>query len=280
MFSDIALKIFCAVKKGIIRTNAQFWKEFASEGKILSLNLEVSNERLFLKENAWNLICCFDESFPKINNKLKNSEKPFLFAYKGNFDLLNSPNNIAVIGTTSLTAEISKRESTIIKELVNNGLNIVSGLAKGCDTIAHEECLKNEGNTIAFLPTTLNDISPKENKDLAEKIIKSGGLIITEYVTRPKNKYENIKRFIDRDRLQALFSKAVILIASNSQGNGDSGSRHAMDKANEYGKIQLVMFNEQDDNNPLFQMNQEYINLGAKVLTKQIIKELKSETSN
>ena len=103
--------------------------------------------------------------------------------------------------------------------------------------------------------------------------------MITSNITEAKNKYENIKRYIDRDRLQALFSKAVILIASNSQGNGDSGSRHAMNKAKEYGKMQFIMFDEKDNCNPLFQMNKEYINLGAKVLIKKTIKELKSETS-
>lgn len=279
MFSDIALKIFSAVRTGIIKTNAHFFKKFCSVDRINSIKITTINEEMFLKENDWNLVCFFDDNFPKLNINLKNSEKPFLFAYKGNIELLNSPNNIAVIGTTTLTEEISKRETEIVKEFVKNDLCIVSGLAKGCDTIAHEECLKNNGKTIAFLPTTLKDIYPKENKKLAEEIIKSGGLVITEYVTEPKNKYENIKRFIDRDRLQALFSKAVILVASNSQGNGDSGSRHAMNKAKEYEKKQFVMFNEKDDNNPLFQMNKEYINLGAKVLTKKTIKELKSETS-
>jgi len=280
MFSEIALKIFSAVKKGTIKTNAQFWKEFASEEKVLTLNSDFKEDKYFLENNGWNLICCFDEKFPKFSNKLKNSEKPFLFAYKGNINLINNQNNIAVVGTTSPTLEIINREKNIIKELINNGFCIVSGLARGCDTIAHEECLINKGKTVAFLPTTLNDIYPKENKELTEEIIKRRGLVITEYMTESKNKYENIKRFIDRDRLQVLFSKAVILIASNSQGDGDSGSRHALNKAENYNKKRFVMYDEEKDKDkPLFALNKEQIKDGAKILTKQTIRELKSETS-
>ena len=50
-----------------------------------------------------------------------------------------------------------------------------------------------------------------------------------------------------------------------------------MNKAKEYGKEQFVMLDQQDKGNPLFQLNEEYFNIGAKVLTKQMIKEMKSE---
>jgi len=279
MHTEIALKIFSAVRAGMIKTNAHFFKEYCSIDKINSIKINTINDEMFLKENRWNLVCFFDDNFPKFNIKLKNSEKPFLFAYKGNINLINNQNNIAVVGTTNPTLEIINREKNIVKELINKEFCIVSGLARGCDTIAHKECLNKNGKTIAFLPTTLDNIYPKENKNLAEDIVKNGGLVITEYITETNNKYENIKRFIDRDRLQALFSKAVILVASNSQGNGDSGSRHAMNKAKEYGKEQFVMLDQLDKGNPLFQLNEEYINLGAKALTKQLITEIKSENT-
>ena len=115
------------------------------------------------------------------------------------------------------------------------------------------------GNNVIHIEIDVEGDEWAEGIDLSEDIVKNGGLIITEYITETNNKYENIKRFIDRDRLQALFSKAVILVASNSQGNGDSGSRHAMNKAKEYGKEQFVMLDQQDKGNPLFQLNEEYI---------------------
>ena len=125
------------------------------------------------------------------------------------------------------------------------------------------------------MPSTLSSIYPKSNVKLAKEIVERGGLILTEYITAPYNRYESIKRFIDRDRLQAMFSSAVILTASNIKGKGDSGSRYAMDKAFEYNRKRLAMYNEKtDSDNPLFEMNKEYIKSGAKILTAASVNEL------
>lgn len=221
-------------------------------------------------------MCVFDNDFPKIELTLKNSEKPFLFAYKGNINLLkNIASNVALVGVLTPNEDIEIREQKIVKELVQNNLTIVSGLAKGCDTAAHKTCLENNRKTIAILPTTFDNVYPKENAELVNEIIKKEGLIITEYITEPQNKFERIKRFIDRDRLQAMFSKAVVLIASYSQGNGDSGSRHAMHKATEYGKARFVMFDKiKDNNNPIFKLNKQQIEDGAIILTNKTIKDI------
>ena len=195
--------------------------------------------------------------------------------------LKNTNYNIAVIGTLNPTEDNKNREERLVQELVKNGFNIVSGLAKGCDSIAHKSCLENSGKTIAILPSTLEKIFPSENKQLADNIIANGGLVITEYITEPKNRYETIKRFIDRDRLQAMFSFAVILVASNSYGEGDSGSRHAMNKAKEYSKLRFCIYDEKQDlNNPLFGLNRDEITNGAEIISSSKIKGIKDEISN
>lgn len=202
---------------------------------------------------------------------LKNSEKPFLFTYKGNIELLsNTSNNVAVIGVLCPTPDIEIREQKTVKELIDNNLMVISGLARDCDTIAHKTCLTCDGKTIAILPTTFEDLYPKENEKLASVIIENGGLVRTEYVNKPQNKYEGIKRFIERDRLQAMFSKALILIASFRQGQGDRGFRHAMQKAKEYGKLRYVMFNQKTDfDKEIFGLNQDLLNDNAIVLTEK-----------
>lgn len=202
---------------------------------------------------------------------LKNSEKPFLFTYKGNIELLsNTSNNVAVIGVLCPTPDIEIREQKTVKELIDNNLMVISGLARDCDTIAHKTCLACNRKTIAILPTTFEDLYPKENEKLASVIIENGGLVRTEYVNKPQNKYEGIKRFIERDRLQAMFSKALILIVSFRQGQGDSGSRHAMQKAKEYGKLRYVMFNQKTDfDKEIFGLNQDLLNDNAIVLTEK-----------
>lgn len=269
MYSDLSLKLYCAVKQGVIKSRNEFWRNFNSEKKILSLDLDTDTYINELKDNGISLVCAFDSEFPEISPEIKTTEKPFLFAYQGDVTLLSDiSRNVAVIGTLTPTEDIAERENKFVHKLTEKGLNIVSGLAKGCDTIAHETCLSCGGKTIAFLPSTLSSIYPKSNVKLAKEIVERGGLIITEYVTAPHNRYESIKRFIDRDRLQAIFSSTVILTASNIKGKGDSGSRYAMEKAFEYNRKRLAMYNEKtDNNNPLFEMNKEYINKGAEILT-------------
>ena len=281
MYSDLSLKLYCAVKQGVIKSRNEFWRNFNSEKKILSLDIDTGTCIKELNDNRINLVCTFDPEFFNISSDIKATEKPFLFAYQGDKTLLSDiSRNVAVIGTLTPTEEIAERENKFVRLLSEKGLNIVSGLAKGCDTIAHETCLSCGGKTVAFLPSTLTSIYPKSNVKLAKQIVERGGLIITEYITEPTNRYDAIKRFIDRDRLQAMFSSAVILTASNIKGKGDSGSRHAMEKAFEYNRKRLVMYNEKtDSDNPLFEMNKEYINKGAEVLTAASVNKLCTTSS-
>lgn len=276
MYSDLSLKLYCAVKQGVIKSRNEFWRNFNSEEKILSLDLDTDTCIKELNDNSINLVCAFDPEIFNISSDIKTTEKPFLFAYQGDVTLLSDiTRNVAVIGTLTPTEDIAERENKFVHKLTEKGLNIVSGLAKGCDTVAHETCLSCGGKTIAFLPSTLSSIYPKSNVKLAKEIVERGGLIINEYITAPYNRYENIKRFIDRDRLQAMFSSTVILTASNIKGKGDSGSRYAMDKAFEYNRKRLAMYNENtDSDNPLFEMNKEYINKGAEILTAASINKL------
>lgn len=276
MNSNLAIKLYVMRKTGIIKSNAHFWNDF-SEEKVENLEIDLTFYKNELADKNFNLICVFDDEFPKFDFKIKDSEKPFLFAYRGDINLLSQiNNNAAVVGVLNPTKDIENREQKIVEKLVKNNLNIVSGLARGCDTIAHRTCLACGGKTIAILPTTFDNIYPKENAKLIDEITKNGGLVITEYVYEPQKKYERIRRFIERDRLQAMISKAVVLIASFRYGQGDSGSRHAMQKAKEYGKKRFVMFNHQTDfDMAIFGLNQDLIDEDdVMILTEKSIKEI------
>lgn len=275
MNSILALKIYEMIKAGVIKSNAGFWRELTKE-KIESFEIDTAQIEEELKVKGIRLVCAFDDNFPKFDFKMRNSERPFLFLCKGDISLLEqTTNNVAVIGVLNPTKDIEKREQKIVENLVSDKQNIVSGLALGCDTIAHKTCLEKGGKTIAILPTTLDNVYPKENIKLVDEIIKNGGLVISEYVIEPQNKFERIKRFIERDRLQAMLSKAVVLIASFRQSQGDSGSRHAMQKAKEYGKQRFVMLNEKTDTNQdIFGLNQDLLSDGVSILTENSIKEI------
>lgn len=268
-YSDIALKVLAAKECGIIKTNAQFWREFSDrerfEEEILKYdNIEKMAEKIYSELVSFDyeggFVCIYDDEFPLINRKVKNnSEKPYLLFYKGDLSLLEDLNkNVAVIGLLDPDKEIIKRESEIVRQLVEKKLVIVSGLAAGCDTIAHKTCLDNSGKTVAILPTQINKVYPAENRIFAEEIVNNGGLLLSEYYKEPTNRHEAISRFIERDRLQAMFAKAIILIASYRKGEGDSGSRHAMESARKYGIERYVMYNYKiDENNERFGLNKD-----------------------
>ena len=226
-----------------------------------------------------------DKNFPKHRGNVKESEKPIFLFYKGDIDLLDiENNNITVIGLLNPDKTVAQREQKIVQEIIKHDITIVSGLAFGCDSIAHQEAI-NGGKTIAILPAPLNNILPAKNRDLAYKIVEKGGLLISEYYEDFKGRYELNSRYKERDRLQALFCDTIILIASYAQDSSnrwnikdqklDSGARLAMSYAKDYHIIRAVMYNEEiDNNNPMFDLNRELIHddKSIKVLSKKEIK--------
>ena len=233
---------------------------------IEDFNKKKSTLRRILSESANaidGVVAIGDDDFPTHRGSVKNSERPIFLFYKGNVSLLSAKSkNIAVIGLLSPTQEIEFVERKLVSGLVENGAVIVSGLALGCDSIAHLQTLDSNGKTVAILPSPLNDIMPAKNKELAKDIVTNGGLLVSEYLTARKSKMELSGRYQERDRLQALFSNSIVLSASyakNDLGN-DSGSRLAMGYAKDYSIPRAVIYDqEQHFNNPMFDLNRQII---------------------
>lgn len=210
------------------------------------------------------LVAIGDVDFPYLRGvNVKSADKPFALFYKGDISLLSKDNlNVAVIGVLNPDNDIEKAEQFVTTEILKHNATIVSGLALGCDSIAHKTALEKGGKTIAILPGMHNNIFPKENVKLAERIVEEGGLLISEYYEPPKSRYDMISRFVDRDRLQALFSDAVLLVASyalNKLGN-DCGSRHAMEKAKDYGIKRGVIYNDSKHRNiSMYDLNRQIL---------------------
>ena len=289
LYSDAALCAFYA-KEQLHMTNAQCWKEFKDAPDLVQRMRERSGGGEKLEEEcrprlaatgADGFICAFDSSFPVLNRMSAAGDRPFLLFYRGNLSLLEDLNkNVAVIGAIDPDDTVIEREFAVVRRLTAYDLNIVSGLAKGCDSAAHHACLEEDGKTIAVLPTHLGKIYPAANRGLAEQIVQSGGLLLTEYASEAPSRYASIKRFTDRDRLQAMFSKAVILIASHRKGQGDSGSRYALEAAKKYHIRRYVMFDQKrDSGQSLFGLNQDLLESDpdVKILVHNTIAALASE---
>lgn len=147
-----------------------------------------------------------DENFP---NKLREIDNPPKKIYAiGNVNLLNE-NLIAIIGSRNNTMYGEKWTKKFCSELIKYNLNIVSGMALGIDSIAHKVSIENGNPTIAVLPCGFENIYPKENIVLYNKIITGGGLIISEY--EPNTKADS-KKFLQRNRIVAGISIGVLVV--------------------------------------------------------------------
>ena len=164
------------------------------------------------------IIHYYDARYPRFLKLIHPSPPPILF-FKG--DLTDLERSVAVVGTRSPT-DLAKRITRLITtQIVGKDWIIVSGLALGIDTIAHETAIHEKGRTIAVLPGSLDQITPKQNQVLADKILSNGGLLLTEefFGTIPTKGH-----FIKRDRIQSGLSVAVFAIQSGIGG----GTRHTI----------------------------------------------------
>ncbi len=165
------------------------------------------------------IVSYYDNSYPQILKDIP--DKPIVLNFIGDYQSLNKLTGVAIIGTREPTLEGIHSGEYFGKTFGGSGYNVVSGLALGCDTAAHRGCLKGKGYTTAILAHGLHTIFPKENKYLAEDIISSGGVLLSEYffgVGALRN------FFVERDRLQSGLSKATIVIQTAETG----GTMHAV----------------------------------------------------
>lgn len=172
-----------------------------------------------------NVVSYYDKLFPESLKSIKTvndkSDSPLILFYKGSLKRLESHKGIAIIGTREPTSEGVKAGEYFSEQFAKRDFNIVSGLAIGCDSSAHRGALNGCGLTTAFLAHGLDTVYPKENKDLAQRILDNGGLLISEYPigTPPMANY-----FVARDRLQSGLADATLVIQTGVKG----GTMHAV----------------------------------------------------
>lgn len=120
-----------------------------------------------------------DHDYPKQLKDIKSAPQELYI--EGDINCANLP-CITVVGSRNMSEYGKNMTRKIVKELVEAGICIVSGLAVGIDTVAHETCLENGGRTIAVLGSGLNKVFPAENKALFNQIKNSGGCVMSEYM--------------------------------------------------------------------------------------------------
>jgi len=197
------------------------------------------------------------EKYPKL--LLQIYDAPEILYYRGNLDNINQF-NIAVVGSRKYTAYGAQITEAIVKDLVRHGLTIVSGLALGIDTIAHNMAVKEGGNTIAVLGCGINNraIYPSINKGLAERIIDSGGVVFSEF---PLNTPPLRHHFPQRNRIVSGLSMGTLVVEAAEKSGALITSKYALDQNREVFAVPGNIYS------PVSQGPNSLIKQGAKAVT-------------
>lgn len=169
----------------------------------------------------------YDDRYPARLKRI--SDPPAVLFVRGSADGLKKERSVAIVGTREPTpygAKVARRCGQNAAEI---GWAIVSGLAHGCDTLAHEGCLDSRGTGVAVLAHGLDKVYPAANRQLADRLLDGGGCLVSEY---PIGKAPIRAAFAERDRIQSGLSDCVVVIETDIKG----GTMHTVNFSREQGR--------------------------------------------
>lgn len=135
--------------------------------------------------------------------------------------------SVAIVGTRRPTAYGKEVTAKLARDLAGRGIVIVSGLALGIDAIAHTAALEAGGTTIAVLAGGVDDISPRTNTRLGERIIAQGGAVLSEYAP---GEAPYASRFLERNRIVSGLSDVIIVTEAATHSGTMSTVGHALEQ--------------------------------------------------
>ena len=161
-----------------------------------------------------NYLTLEDDNYPKMLKQI--SDPPAVLYYRGDLFNCNLDRTVAVVGSRKSTYHAKEAVRKILSELTGTDICIVSGLAAGIDTTAHEAAMDNGLKTIGVIASGFDFIYPSSNKRLYEKIEKENGAVVTEYYPT----FQPLKfRFPQRNRIVSGLSYGT-LVAEASLKSG------------------------------------------------------------
>jgi len=189
---------------------------------------QVEPDRLLenLNKEKIKILTIDDAAYPKLLKQIY--DPPLLIYYRGDLEAF-SDFALAIVGTRKFTHYGQQVTEKMVRELIANGLTIVSGLALGIDTLAHLAAVDAGGNTIAVLGCGLDQqsIYPSQNRYLADKIQAHGGIIISEY---PLGTMPLRHHFPQRNRLISGLSLGTLVIEAGEKSGSIITAMHALEQ--------------------------------------------------
>jgi DNA processing protein len=176
-------------------------------------------------EAGVSVITYFDDAYPPLLRQIPDPP-PVLFV-RGDLGPVSDARAVAVVGTREPSQFGISAAQQITTALARDGWVIVSGLAKGIDTVAHQTALAAGGRTVAILGNGLDRIYPRENTKLANEIVANGGALLSEL---PFGAPPIARNLIQRDRLQSGMSGAVVIAQTGIKGGTLHTARFATEQ--------------------------------------------------
>lgn len=209
--------------------NAPFLDRMVRDEALFKAKMEAE----FMQKHSIVSFSLTDDDYP---SRLADIDRAPLTLYRLGETDLDADKMMSIVGTRHATSYGIRYVKNIVEELAPYfpGLVIVSGLAFGIDSAAHEAALESGLPTVAVVAHGLNTIYPAANRDLARRIIASGGAIISEYPSGV-NPYKS--RFLERNRIVATMTDAVLVAESAEKG----GAMSTAAVASSYGRELLAL---------------------------------------
>ena len=196
-------------------------KEIAQQSVLGRAEKEID----FMSKNNITATSYLDDNYPE---RLKNCvDSPIVLFSKGEFDW-NQSKIISIVGTRNATSYGKSFRQSLVNDLSDYPVLIVSGLAYGIDVFAHKYSIENNVKTVAVLAHGLDRIYPTSHKNIATQMLQNGGLI-TEFLSETNLGREN---FVRRNRIVAGISDATIVVESKKKG----GAMITAKLANDYNR--------------------------------------------
>lgn len=216
------------------------------------------------KFNHIHVITYFDDDYPQLLKEIY--QPPWVLYGKGNIELLKRPKKLAVVGSRKASDYGEKSLKQLIPPLIHEKIVIVSGLATGIDTLAHQLTMENGGDTIAVIAGGLFHIYPVENKPLALKMMEHH-LILSEY---PPNTRPLRWHFPVRNRIISGLCQGTFIVEAKKKSGSLITANFALQEGREVFALPGNIFS------PLSVGTNELIQQGAKAVlsAKDIIEEI------
>jgi DNA processing protein len=231
-------------KEGFDMTPGQWRIHFPqlSEKQALALSETLQQDKLRsfkqeLERKQISYVTMVDSHYPPMLKEV--NQPPWVLFLRGDHSLLNWP-SLAVVGTRNPSSYGKMVTKTLVPKLVKRGLAIVSGMALGIDTLAHEAALEAQGSTVAVLGGGIDVIYPRQNRRLYERLIHEG-LVVSEY---PPQTSPHPGFFPQRNRIIAGLSYGVVVVEAAHKSGSLITAHLALENGREVFAVPGSVFNE------------------------------------